>query len=264
MTRNGSLWCSRLFGRGGFGATPEASRRFSDLTLASFTRAHQFVSQSLFAPVTSDEASRLQGPIDVGAVNGFGDRLGLSTKDLCLGLVGFGAPGSGKTHLACGIADQILKVPPKQRGFTVLFVQLSSKSDAHSFAVKYPWVKCLDMADLPYNFWEPMEGEDPRDRMRHGINCFAFENYLGSLAIPVLSFALDKAYRAKGSYEGRKSFPCFSDVAMYAPEFRVPGYEMSSVLGKLLARIKHFESFPLLNVRRGRYLKLFFGARRRP
>ena len=218
-------------------------------------RAARLVDDNPYLPFPDSEAANLlSGEYDVGKINRYGDRLGFKKRDFRRGVILFGAPETGKSHLACGIADQILRVSPANRGFSCIFIQ-QKKDDIGSLAFKYPYLKVINIPDLPYNLWEPIPGEDPTDRFLASINLFAYENYLGTLSIPVLRYAVFEAARAFGVLDGSKKYPKFSDLVGFASSFlsqkKIPGYNMSDTVGRITNRLMHFASFPWLNMRRG-------------
>lgn len=196
--------------------------------------------------ITREEAPKLRGQYNYGVVNYEGDIFGFSQKDFLLGVFGFGATGTGKTNSQFGVLNQILSVPPKQRGFNVIIIQ-RTKREADLFAAIYPWLKVLEWAkgDIIYNPFEVRDWETPQERMGEAIEVFAAENFLLTLTEPPMHYAVKKSYKEKGVFEGSKNYPTYKDISKNIGEYfkknKIEGYDMRNAQGKLEIRVNQHE-----------------------
>ena len=212
-------------------------------------------------PMKPDEIKKINGLYRLGYVNAKKDMVGLDPAPLTRGLFISGGQGSGKTYPVLRMMDEMLRLPPKQRGFNIINIQ-RIKRDADVFALKYPWFKVLGWRDLRYNMWQIEDWDDPRDKIAAASTIFAGENFLYSLSVPPLRYAVKKSYTANGVFEGSKNFPVFSDIfsqiGTYIKDHKIEGYDMKNTIGKVGNRLVDFiEEGEILNCKKGLTTQFF-------
>jgi len=212
-------------------------------------------------PMKPDEIQEINGLYRLGYVNAKKDMVGLDPAPLTRGLFISGGQGSGKTYPVLRMMDEMLRLPPKQRGFNIINIQ-RIKRDADVFALKYPWFKVLGWRDLRYNMWQIEDWDDPRDKIAAACTIFAGENFLYSLSVPPLRYAVKKSYEAKGVFKGSENFPVFSDIysriGNYLKAYKIEGYDMKNTIGKVGNRLVDFiEEGEILNCKKGLTTQFF-------
>ena len=212
-------------------------------------------------PMKPDEIQEINGLYRLGYVNAKKDMVGLDPALLTRGLFISGGQGSGKTYPVLRMMDEMLRLPPKQRGFNIINIQ-RIKRDADVFALKYPWFKVLGWRDLRYNMWQIEDWDDPRDKIAAACTIFAGENFLYSLSVPPLRYAVKKSYEAKGVFKGSENFPVFSDIysriGNYLKAYKIEGYDMKNTIGKVGNRLVDFiEEGEILNCKKGLTTQFF-------
>jgi hypothetical protein len=212
-------------------------------------------------PLKQSEIEKIRGKYSVGIVNHRKDTAGLNNPDFTRGLLPIGAQGTGKTWASLRILDMMLGLPPKERGFNVIIIQ-RMKRDSDGFAVKYPWFKVLEWSDLRYNMWQVDEWDNPHDKLASANTIFCGENFLYSLTVPPMRYAVKKCYEENGVFENSNNFPVFSEIMAklpgYTKAYNIKGYEMTSSIGRLTNRLVDFiEEGKILNCKNGLPLSFF-------
>jgi len=212
-------------------------------------------------PMKPDEIKQINGLYRLGYVNAKMDMTGLDLVPFTRGFFISGGQGSGKTWPVLRMMDEMLRLPPKERGFNIITIQ-RIKRDADAFALKYPWFKVLGWRDLRYNMWQVEDWDDPRDKIAAASTIFAGENFLYALSVPPLRYAVKKSYAANGVFEGSKNFPVFSDIfsqiGTYLKDHRIEGYDMKNTIGKVGNRLVDFiEEGEILNCKKGLTTQFF-------
>lgn len=212
-------------------------------------------------PMKPAEINKIIGLYKLGYVNSNMDMTGLDLAPLTRGFFISGGQGSGKTWPVLRMMDEMLYLPPKERGFNIIVIQ-RIKRDADAFALKYPWFKVLGWRDLRYNMWQVEDWDDPRDKIAAASTIFAGENFLYSLSVPPLRYAVKKSYAANGVFEGSKNFPVFSEIytkiGAYLKDHKIEGYDMRNTIGKVGNRLVDFiEEGEILNRKKGLTTQFF-------
>jgi Cdc6-like AAA superfamily ATPase len=206
-------------------------------------------------PLKQYEIEIIKGQYQLGIVNPRGDLAGMNNSCFVVGLFISGAQGTGKTYPILKMMDQMLKVPSEERGFNIITIQ-RIKHDADAFALKYPWFKILGWRDLRYNMWQVDDWDDPENKIASACTIFAGENFLYSLTVPALRYAVKKCYMDNGVFNGSKNFPVYreilSNLPLYLKEYKIPGYDMTNSIGRLGNRLVDFmEERDILNCKNG-------------
>jgi hypothetical protein len=209
-----------------------------------------------------DELDNLKGQFNLGYVNHNGDMIGINPFSTTKGFLFSGAQGTGKTIPWLRLLDQILPLPIEDRGFNVIIIQ-GAKRDADGFIFKYPETfKIIEWDDLRYNIWQVDSWDTPIEKLRSSSTIFAGENFLYTLTLPILNFAVKRCFESNGVFEGSKNFPVFKEIDRkvneFAGEFGIKGYEITNRIGKLRSRLIEFmDAGKTLNCRYGFPLEIF-------
>lgn len=208
-----------------------------------------------------DELEAIQGSLNLGRVNLTGGMAGIEPVDFTKGFFVSGASDRGKTYPILRMLDQILSVPPAERGFNVIILQ-KMKHDADAFAIKYPHFKVIDWEDFRYNMWQVDDWDTPKDKLVSASEIFAGENFLYTLSAPPMKYTLQKSYEANGVFSGSKNFPIFNEFLSITPgylkKFKIDGYNMKDSIGRLINRFIDFlMEGEILNCKAGFPLEFF-------
>jgi len=209
-----------------------------------------------------EEVHMIQGQFTLGSANSSpGFQVGLDPLYFTRGLFISGALGSGKSYPVLMIMDQMLKVPPKERGFNIITIQ-RIKRDSDGFAHKYPWFKVIEWSELRYNMWQVDDWDDPRDKLPSASTIFSGENFLYTITVPPMRYAVKRCYEKNGVFEGSQNFPTFSEILTqlpgYTKAYPIQGYEMTSSIGRLANRLVDFiEEGEVLNCKKGLSTQFF-------
>lgn len=209
-----------------------------------------------------DELDKLKGQFNLGYVNHNGDMVGFNSLGTTNGFFISGPQGTGKTYPYLRIVDQILQIPIETRGFNVFIIQ-GVKRDTDGFILKHPEAfKIIEWDDLRYNLWQVDSWDTPIEKIRSSTTIFAGENFLYSLTLPILNFAVNRCFESNGVFKGSKNFPVFKEIDRkvdeFAKEFNIKGYEITNSIGRLRSRLIEFmESGKTLNSRYGFPLEIF-------
>lgn len=176
-------------------------------------------------------------------VNQNQDWLYLTHKDLTKGLFINGPQGTGKTYPVLMYANEILKIPPSERDFNIIFIQIK-KREADYFALSYPWVKILEWDHLWYNIWQVQNWETPRERIRSALEIFKAENFMFSLSSPPMTYAVNKTYRQNGVFDGSDNIPTYREIMNnlkgYSEDFPTKGFKVDDAIARSASTLASF------------------------
>lgn len=209
-----------------------------------------------------EELDRLKGQFDLGYVNYQLDMLRIDPFDTTNGFLITGAQGTGKSYPCLLLLDKILRIPVEERGFNVFIIQ-GAKRDTDGFILKYPETfKIIEWDDLRYNLWQVDDWDTPIDKLRSASTVFAGENFLYTLTLPILNFAVKDCFTSNGVFDGSMKFPIFKEIDRkvhgFAEAFQIKGYEIANSSSRLRSRLIEFmDAGEVLNCRHGFPLEFF-------